>query len=117
MAAAAIALRPDADQDRVLIAIDAQFDNLLNLTGRRPLVPKLAPAARPIMRLAGGKGPFQGLSVHVSEHQNLTAVGIRCDGGYQPVRIEFRRQLGAGFDLVAAQGLSIGQCLSIGRGA
>lgn len=57
------------------------------------------------MRLAGFQGQSHGIGVHPCEHEEIAVCVIRCDGGNQPVAIEFGREGGCFFqrrrDLVA----------------
>src|SRR3546814_1533219 len=54
--------------DRILIAVDKQFDQLLDVAGRSALVPNFASGSRPVVRLAGRS------EEHTSELQSLMRI-------------------------------------------
>ena len=49
----------DEHEDGVFVAVDAQFDHVLEVAAGRAFVPQFPPAAAPEMRLAGGEGQFE----------------------------------------------------------
>jgi len=52
------------------------------------------------MRFAGQYGAFQRFTVHVAEHQHLTAGGIGGHASDQPIAIKPGRQIVTFFDLL-----------------
>ena len=92
MAGLAVAADIDAQQQRVLIAIDADFDHMLHLSRSVALAPEFLARARPVMRHAGLQSLFQREGVHVGEHQDFAAGGFCRDADDQAVGVEFRRE-------------------------
>lgn len=82
--------------DRVLIAVGADFDDLLNVAGGLALAPERAARTRPVPRLACVYGLRERVLVHIGEHQEPPVCSVRCGSGDQPVSGEFRREA-AGF--------------------
>ncbi len=78
----------DEREQRVAVAVDAQRADLLDVAGRRALVPQLVAGAAPQMQLAGLAGPVDGLGVGVGEHQDLAAGPVLDHDGYQPALVE-----------------------------
>src|SRR5205823_12793344 len=70
---------PNAEQDRVAVAVVSELDNGERVTGRLALAPELAAGAAPEPRLAGVARAAQRLLVHPREHQHAAVVGILHD--------------------------------------
>src|SRR5262245_52476306 len=80
----------DLDQNRVVIAIQADVHDLLRIAGRFPFVPKPFSASAPEPRFFSLEGALSRLLVHIGDRQNLTRPRVLNDGGDQPVRAELR---------------------------
>ena len=89
----------DHQDEGVLIAVGADFDDLLGVTRGRALVPKFLARARPVDCFAQLEGAAQRLGVHVGEHERLTGGGIHCECGDESISIEFWRKTGAFLDI------------------
>src|SRR3954451_23748994 len=75
------AVRADAQQDRVAVAVLAQLLYRHRVPGRLALVPVLAARAAPEPRLARLARAAQSFVVHPGEHQDVAARGVLDDGG------------------------------------
>ena len=71
------------NEDRVAVAVIADFPDILEMTGTLPLIPELLPAAAEEPGAACPEGEPQGLLVHIAQHENLSAVFILDYGRYQ----------------------------------
>ena len=71
--------RPDAQQDRVAVAVVADLVDGERVAGRLALVPELLARAAPEPRLAGLARAAQRLLVHPGEHQHAAVVGVLDD--------------------------------------
>src|SRR5512132_1119879 len=54
----------DDDEDRVVVAIEPDFLDLLDMPGLLALPPQPVPGARPVMHLSGLGGEVEGFAVH-----------------------------------------------------
>jgi hypothetical protein len=75
-------------QDHILIAIDAGFDDFLNVAGFFAFDPDFLAAARVKGGLPGRQRLVQSLAVHPPHHQHLTGLNILDNGGDQPLGVE-----------------------------
>ena len=89
----------DLQPERVLIAIDAQFNHALDVAGTLALFPQCFARAAVVPGLAACDGIAQGLGVHVRDHQHVAGAGVGGDRGDQPVGAEFGRKGQALLDL------------------
>src|SRR5690349_17648047 len=71
VAAAAIAADLDAQQKRVLVAVDPDLDDALDLPGRLALMPEGLARAGPVPGLAGLDRAGEALLVHVRDHEDV----------------------------------------------
>ena len=88
MAAGAVAGDTHAQQNGILIVVNAYFDDLLNQAACRTLVPETLAASAPIVCLTGHDGLCQRLLVHVSQHQYITGSVVRRNAGEETVAVE-----------------------------
>src|SRR5262249_38497037 len=79
----------DLDPDRVLVAVDAQFDHALCLAGSFALAPQRASRTTEIPGFATGNGLAQGFLVHMRDHQHVARRGVRRHASYKAMRVEF----------------------------
>lgn len=84
----------DIQDEGILVAVGADFVDFLDVAGGGSFVPDFLSAARKIDSFPELKGHFEGLSIHVGEHQGLFAGSVDCHGGDQPVGIKFGSQYG-----------------------
>lgn len=89
----------DLQPNRILVAVDTHFVNLLDLAGGIALAPERPPAAAVVMRLARLEAAGERLRIHIGEHQDLARLRIGGHGGQETVGIEFGHEDCAGFDL------------------
>lgn len=78
-----------ADQKRIRVTVQADFDDALHIARCRAFVPKLIPAARPEKRFPFFKSKLQGLSIHVRQHQDVAGLRILDNRRDQSTGIEF----------------------------
>ena len=71
--------RPDAQKDRVAVAVVAELDDGERVAGRLALVPELLARAAPEPRLARLARAAERLLVHPGEHQHAAVVGVLDD--------------------------------------
>jgi hypothetical protein len=88
----------DFDPNRVLVAVDAHFDDALDVAGGLALFPERVTRAAKVPGLAGGNGFGQRLAVHMRDHQHVARFRIGGDGGDEPVGVEFGRERRAFFE-------------------
>ena len=116
----AIAAHIHFDQNGILIAINAHFDNALHLARCITLAPQALARAGPIMRNAGFKRETERLGIHISDHENFMALGIAGDADDQPIAIKLWRETGAFFDLsfgtAEGEGKRIGHAIELSLG-
>ena len=101
----------DFQEDGVLVAVDADLDDVLLVAGRVALAPEAFARARPVDGAAGVDGELKRFGIHPGEHEDFAGVGILRDGGDEAVSVEFRAQLD-GFVLGGA-----GEGRGVGHGA
>lgn len=89
----------NVENDRILIAVGAHFDDFLDLAGGGSFVPDFLPRARPIHGLAFFEREAQGFAIHPREHQGFAGMGIDRHGGEQAVFIKLGRKFETVFDL------------------
>ena len=87
--AAAAAVLFYAQNERILVTVGADVDDLLKLAAGGPFVPELIAAAAPINGLAEFERHFEGLLVHVGQHEWRTGLGIDRHRGHEAMLIEF----------------------------
>ncbi len=83
----------DFHEHGVLVAIDADLDDVLLVAGGVALAPEALARARPVDGAAGVDGELQRLGVHPGEHEDVARVGVLRDGGDEAVGVELRAQL------------------------
>lgn len=79
----------DSDQKRIGIAIYADLDHALHVSGGGALVPQLAAAARPEIGFTVLERELQRFLVHVRQHEDFVCLCILHDGRDQSVAVEF----------------------------
>ena len=89
----------DVEDDGVLVAIGAHFDDSLDLPGGGSLVPDFLARTRPVNGLAFFEGEAQGFAIHPSEHQWFAGMNIDRHGSEQAVFIKLRGKFESVFDL------------------
>ena len=72
------------EEHRVLVAIDADFVDMLFVAGRVALAPERLARARPVDRAAGVDGELQRLCIHPRQHQHFAGIVLLRDGGKEP---------------------------------
>ena len=77
------------DQERITVTVVIYALDELKMAGGHPLNPKLLAGPRPETRLAGLKGLFQRILVHIGHHQYVFCFIILDDGRDQSVSVEF----------------------------
>lgn len=87
------------EDEGVLIAIGADFDDFLGVSGSFAFVPNFRAGAGPVDCLAELEGEPEGFGVHEGKHEGLAGGGIEGDGGDQAVGIELRGEIGGFLDL------------------
>jgi len=87
------------EDERVLIAIGADFDNFLDVARSFAFVPDFGAGAGPINGLTEFEGEFKRFGVHVGEHERFSGVGIHGHGGDKAVAVEFRCEVRGFLDL------------------
>ena len=75
----------DLQDDRVAIAIDSDLLDFLMVSGFFTLAPELLSRTTPVAGASGAEGLFPAVFVHVGKHQNIAALGVLRDCGYQPL--------------------------------
>ena len=98
MAGAAAGLL-DVEDDCVLVAVGAHFDDFLDLPRSRTLVPDFLTRARPVDGLAFFEGETQGLAIHPREHQGFARMGIDRHRRDESIFIKLGRKFESVFDL------------------
>ncbi len=80
----------DGQQQHVAIAIGANAENFLEMSGLLALAPQAAARTRPVHGITAGQGFGQRLAVHVGEHHDppFGVLGNRRD---HPVGVPFER--------------------------
>lgn len=91
-------------QNRVLVAIDPNFENLLHVARRFALHPERLARAAPIGRAPGLQRCVQSVRIHPGHHQNSSGLHILRDRCNQTICIELRTQLVSLVLLGSAQG-------------
>ena len=76
-------------QHHVVVAIEADFADVLHMAGFLALAPQLVARARPVHAAQGASGFFQRLAVHPRHHQDFTGSRILRNRGHQALRIPF----------------------------
>ena len=89
----------DVEDDGILVAVGAHFDDFLDLSRGGAFVPNFLARARPIHGLTFFECEAERLAIHPGEHQRFASVGIDGDRCEQSVFIEFWRKFEAVFDL------------------
>jgi len=79
----------DVNDECVLIAIRADFDDFLDVPRGFSLVPKFLTGPRPVNRFADFQSPAQRFLIHISKHQRLLRDRIDRHCGNQSVGVEF----------------------------
>jgi hypothetical protein len=69
----------DLDQERIAVAIDIDFMDLLNVAALFALAPKLLAAAAIVHSVTKLKGLAVAFFVHIGHHENLTSLVILHD--------------------------------------
>jgi hypothetical protein len=82
-------------QQRILIAIYADFLNTKEMAGSFPLQPQFAARSRMKMRKTASSSFCQCLRIHECQHQHLPTRSIHSDGAYQALRVESRQKSAA----------------------
>ena len=77
----------DAHEQRIAVAVIGDLLDLLNIAGLLPFLPETLAAAAVEPRQPRLDGLFQGLLVHVGEHEHLSALLLH-NGGHQPLFIK-----------------------------
>ena len=96
---------PDAEQDRVAVAVVADLLDRERVPRRLALVPVLLPRAAPEPRLAALARAAQRLLVHPGQHQHAPGLGVLHDRGRQ-LRIGHPRSFRAIFSAGSSSGRS-----------
>ena len=91
---------PRNDPDRILIAIDAHFDDMQEIAAAFAFLPEPLPAARIEMDGAAVTAPVQRFGIHMPYHEDGTVGDIRHDGCQQAVPIKFQIDFRAGFAIL-----------------
>jgi len=86
----------DHDQNRVRIAIDADFGHALAVPTLLALSPKRAPRSAVVCRISGSNGFQVRLLIHPSQHKDFAASSVLSDGREQAVRASSKIWLGSG---------------------
>ena len=81
----------DQEQQRVAVAIEPQFLQVLHLAGGLALAPQRLPRARPIAGAPFRERKPHRLAIHPGEHQDFAGIVLLRDRGYEPVRAELDR--------------------------
>ena len=95
MAGPAVPLRQHLDPHRVLVAVDARFDEYLHLAAGLALLPQGPSRTAIIMRFAGLQGEVESFGVHPGQHEDLAGLGMGGHRRNQAVGVEAGRQQGA----------------------
>src|SRR4051812_11536772 len=61
----------DPVQQRIAIAVQPHFDDMLDVLRRLPLLPQGAAGSAEVMGQTGGESALESVSVGVGEHQNV----------------------------------------------
>src|SRR4029077_14779625 len=94
----AVAGDPHLEQDRVLVAVDAELADSEGVAALLALPPQPLARAAEEPGLARGDGAGKRLGVHVRHHEGLAGVGVAGYGDDQSVLGEARRQRGPSLD-------------------
>src|SRR6266508_5307618 len=79
----------DDHENGVVVAIEADFLDLLDVSGLLALAPQPVSRARPVMHLARLGGEVEGFAVHPGERQHLAAVAVLRDRRHEAVGLPF----------------------------
>src|ERR1700757_80868 len=79
VAGGAVAVLLDREQDGVVVAVDADFVDGLVVARLLALAPQAIARAREVAGVAGLDGFLEGLAVHVSDHQEASALIVLRD--------------------------------------
>ena len=79
----------DLQQDRVVVAVKADFQHFLGVAGFLALVPQLAPRTRPIHGFASFHRQLQRFAIHPGEHQHIAARRILGDDRGEALLVPF----------------------------
>src|SRR5579863_8720036 len=82
----------DQQQKRVAVAIDAQFDQALRVSGAFALSPQPLARSRPIADASGLERLGDGVAIHPGEHEQLAAVVLLRHRRNESVRAETQRR-------------------------
>src|SRR6185369_3898917 len=83
------AMRPNGNQDRIVITIGCHRHNALCVAGCGAFVPQLVSRSRPKPRLSSFDRMTQAVCIHVSEHQYVAGICILDYCGNEPALVEF----------------------------
>jgi hypothetical protein len=75
----------DAQENRIGIAIDANFDDILMMTALLSFSPEFAARSTVVRRVPRAPSLMKRIAVHPSQHQNLVGMHILRDGGQESV--------------------------------
>jgi hypothetical protein len=89
----------DIEDDGVLVAVGAHFDDFLDLAGSGSFVPDFLARARPVDGFAFFEGEAQRFPIHPGQHQRFACVSIDGYCSEQAVFIEFGCEFKTVFDL------------------
>src|SRR5215470_8697665 len=78
------------NEHRIVIAIQADLDDLLEISGGRPLVPELPAAAAPEVSFPFLDREFERFLIHVCDGEHFTSTRILYHSGDQAVGSELR---------------------------
>ena len=70
-----------------MVAVQPRREHALHVAAGAALVPELATAAAPEMRLAGGQRGGERLGVGVGDHEDLAAGGVLHHAGHEAVGV------------------------------
>jgi hypothetical protein len=101
----------------ILIAVGANFNDLLGVSGSFAFVPDFRAGAGPVNSFTTFQSEFEGFLVHVGEHEGFLGGGIDGHGGDEAIGIEFRCEIGGFLDLgfVFAFGKGVGIWHDVGK--
>src|SRR5690349_2512929 len=82
----------DLQPDRILVAIDSQFEHALDMSGRLPLFPERLTRTAVVPGFAAGDGLTKGFFIHMPDHQDVARFCVGHDSSNQPIRAKLRRE-------------------------
>ena len=86
----------NVEDDRVLVAVGADFADGLGVSGGGAFVPDFLAAPRVVNGLADFEGHAEGFGIHPGEHEGFLGLSIDGHGGEEAVGVELRDE-GGGF--------------------